>query len=118
MAGIVVGVLALCVLAWVLHTFDPEQVTFYPRCPSHWLLGIECPGCGTARGLHALLNGNIARAWHYNAALFFALPFTVFYLVAIHRPPASRLYRAAYSPWTPGLLAVASVLWTIGRNIL
>lgn len=111
-------IVAVVVLAWVLYTFNPEQVAFYPRCPSKLLFNIDCPGCGTARGLHALFHGDIARAWHYNPALFVILPVLVLYLWAINRPVNSRWYRIAYSPYVPASVLILVVVWTVMRNLL
>lgn len=110
-------VVAFSLLAWILYTFNPELVSFYPRCPSKFFFDVDCPGCGTARGLHALLHGNVARAWHFNPALFVILPFLAMYLWAISRPVGSRWYRLAYSPYVPAGLLVLAVLWTLARNL-
>jgi uncharacterized membrane protein YhdT len=57
-----------CILAalWLLREFEPRGQPFYPRCWLFVLTGIECPGCGGLRAAHALLNGDVARAWSLN----------------------------------------------------
>ncbi len=47
----------------------PTDVPGLPVCPSKTFLGLECPGCGTGRGLHHLLQGRLADAWRHNPAL-------------------------------------------------
>lgn len=37
-------------------------------CPSVYLFGVTCPGCGMQRSFIALLSGDIARSWHYHPA--------------------------------------------------
>ncbi|MGA9994581.1 MAG: DUF2752 domain-containing protein, partial [Pyrinomonadaceae bacterium] len=37
--------------------------------------GLHCPGCGTLRGLHQLLHGNLAAAFAFNPLMVLSLPF-------------------------------------------
>jgi hypothetical protein len=41
------------------------------------LSGWKCPGCGSQRAAHALLNGEWAMAWSYNPLLVLVLPYLV-----------------------------------------
>lgn len=101
----------------VLYCFDPMQVSFYPRCPSKLLTGYDCPGCGTLRALHALSHGDVAAAWRFNAALFFALPAAVVFFIG-DRPRAPRwASAAAHWRYSPVILLAAIVLWTVFRNL-
>jgi hypothetical protein len=60
-----------------LYTFDPNQPGHYPACPTRTLFHIDCPGCGAARGLHALLHGDLARAVDHNLLLVATLPLVI-----------------------------------------
>lgn len=101
----------------ILFIFNPEKTVWMPHCPSHMLTGYDCPGCGTLRALHALLHGDIAAAWHYNAAVFFAVPVMAALAVAPHTRPHSPLRRFADSRRTPIAVFVALVAWTVLRNV-
>jgi hypothetical protein len=60
---------------WVLWRFPPEVYHFYPVCPIHVYLHLDCPGCGTTRALAALLHGRFAEALRLNAlAVLLVLP--------------------------------------------
>lgn len=67
--------------AGVLFWFDPTQYHFYPVCVFHGVTGLQCPGCGSLRALHALLHGNVASAFHFNALLIISFPFAAWYAV-------------------------------------
>lgn len=95
-----------------LALFDPT-VAPAPRCWFNALTGLQCPGCGSQRAIHALLHGHIAQAWHFNAALFFAVPLCLLY-IARPRP----LRRLLYSPAFMLAIAAAFVAWFIIRNLL
>lgn len=61
----------------VLYFFHPEKAWFYPPCLFYRFSGLYCPGCGSLRAIHNLLNGNLAKAFSYNALLVAFLPLLV-----------------------------------------
>jgi hypothetical protein len=71
-AGVVLAVTILGVGA-VEFFFNPYHRGFYPVCLFHKLTGLNCPGCGMTRALHALLRGQFLRALHDNALFVFTL---------------------------------------------
>jgi len=72
-----VGLLLLLALLGVYFSLNPEHHLF-PKCPFYWLTGWKCPGCGSQRALHHLLNGNIIGAFQANPLFVFALPYVLF----------------------------------------
>ena len=66
----------MAIAAVVLYSaIDPESSVFFPKCPFHMLTGLECPGCGSQRAIHSLLNGDIAAAIHYNLLIVLSIPY-------------------------------------------
>lgn len=66
---------AAAIAAAVLWQVDPHQAgNPLPPCPSLWLTGLLCPGCGTTRALHALLHGDLPGALAMNPLMVLALP--------------------------------------------
>ena len=77
-SGLALGVFMLLVSLggfWAAAFVDPVTAEWFPQCPVHRYTGLDCPGCGTARALHALVRGDWRAAWRYNAILFAAIPF-------------------------------------------
>ncbi len=60
-----------------LAAFDPSEPGHYPLCPTQYLLGVDCPGCGMLRGSHALLEGDLPRALDHNVLLVVLVPLAV-----------------------------------------
>lgn len=59
----------------VLWQFDPSAPgSFFPPCLFHELTGLQCPGCGLTRMLHALVHGDIRRAASMNLMVLASLP--------------------------------------------
>ncbi len=72
---LLLGVLAVTLagLAALVFFLDPATHKFYPACQFHRFTGLNCPGCGMTRALHALLHGDFATALRDNALLVFGL---------------------------------------------
>lgn len=110
-------IIAAAAMLMLYALVDPAS-GLYPRCAFKLATGLDCPGCGSQRAIHALLHGDIASAWHNNAMLLIVLPLVGLLLVARtlrHRHPA--LERALNSQGIILVLLAAIVLWTIVRNI-
>src|SRR5580700_9259192 len=73
-AHLLLAAAGLVACLYTLAVIPPTETSFYPRCLSHSLTGLNCPGCGTTRALHALLNGRIVQALAYNPLAFMLLP--------------------------------------------
>ena len=63
--GWLAGPLVLAGL-FVLWRFEPAGQFFFPRCWLYQTTGLQCPGCGTTRALHALLHGDVVAALRLN----------------------------------------------------
>ncbi|MGH9246351.1 MAG: DUF2752 domain-containing protein [Acidimicrobiales bacterium] len=101
-----------------VYAVDPNESGGYPVCPSKALFGVDCPGCGGLRLVHALLHGDIGRAFDHNVFLMVSLPFVLAFTAywafgAFVRPVAPiRLTRRA--AWV--ILGVA-LAFSVVRNL-
>ncbi len=79
LASAVAGISAFA----AIRQINPSGSNILPVCPFHAITGLNCPGCGATRGMHALLNGDILTALHFNAMLVVFVPLMVYGLVAL-----------------------------------
>ncbi len=93
---------------FLLFNFNPEEVGFFPKCPSRALTGLDCPGCGSTRAIYHLLHLDIATAFARNPLLVLSIPV----LVLMIRYPKIALHRSA--PWISFFVVV---LYGVLRNI-
>jgi Protein of unknown function (DUF2752) len=106
-------------VAAILFLFPPEHYGFYPQCPIHQYLHLQCPGCGATRAIAALLHGHIAEAMHLNALVSLLLPFAAAYgILCYYRFLLGKLQRWPQPPTAAiySTLAIAAV-FTILRNL-
>jgi len=47
---------------------------FAPPCLFTAIFGVQCPGCGSLRALHALAQGDLTAALAFNAPFVYVLP--------------------------------------------
>ena len=82
---------------WLLSRYTESFTQGLVLCPFKLLTGMDCPTCGTTRGVAALLNGDISSAWSYNPLSFVV---ALLFVTALLSPNTLRsMYRRlAYSP--------------------
>ena len=114
-------VVAVAVIAAAIYFYyDPSAPgNLFPRCIFLTFTGYKCPGCGSQRAIHALMNGHLLQAFKYNAALMVAVPLATFYLIVEWKSNAwPRLYNALNSSTAGIIILIAIIAWWILRNIL
>lgn len=102
----------------LVASVDPNRPGHYPVCPSRALFGVDCPACGTLRGLHALAHGHIATALDHNVLLAVAVPLAAIALVLACLPLIGRPARTLRPP--AGLVVAAltvAVAFAVVRNL-
>lgn len=115
---ITVVIVLLLVFGFIYYAIDPATSTVFPRCTFLTLTGYKCPGCGSQRAIHALLNGDIKGALGYNAMLIVAIPWIALCLFAEgQRTRRPRLYERLNAPLLIWLFLVAVLAWWLLRNI-
>lgn len=113
------GLVAGLALAALYFRLDPAQYPF-PRCPVHWLTGLHCPGCGTQRALHALLNGHFRQAAGFNLLAAAFAPVVVVGLAEEVRGHLTGVVQRTswlYRPWFGWGVVGLTVLFTVLRNL-
>lgn len=116
---LIVGFIMIAMLLiFIYGRYDPEECGIYPKCPFYVLTGLKCPGCGSQRVIHSLLNFDFQKAFEYNAFLVCMLPVVlVCSTVQIFRRKYPRAYNVLCSMWVVLGLLLVTILWWIIRNI-
>lgn len=92
----------------ILAGFDPTEYNFYPKCLFYVATGMYCPGCGSTRAIHHLLNGRISQALGMNPLMFAAIPLIGGLLI---------FPKFARRPSVPLVVAIAVIFYGILRNL-
>ena len=116
---VVLGLAVASVLLALYAVFDPSEAVWMPKCPFHLLTGLDCPGCGSQRALHALLHGDLSGALTHNALMLVMLPLIgLIALAEVNRRRWPRLFRlTSGAPFIYSILG-AVVAWAIIRNLI
>lgn len=106
---------------YVYYRYDPGLYAWFPKCPFRSLTGLQCPGCGSQRAIHALLHGQVIAAFQQNALVPLAIPYLAigFYMRAVQQP-GRRLLRwrkILYGGWAIKIFAILVLLQFILRNL-
>ena len=111
---------AALILAPVYFFVDARYSSFFPHCPFFTMTGFLCPGCGSQRGISALLHGDILQAIRYNVLLVASLPLVIYSaivsIINIFRtkPLIQKIF---YSPVFVKIVFAVIVLFWLIRNI-
>jgi len=111
----------LAVGAVLLYFLDPMEQKFMPKCMFKTVTGLNCPGCGFQRAMHALLHGRLSEALHYNLFLAIGIPYlaAVFSANALlqgeKRAKVLNVLEGRLMAW---FYVVTFIIWFIVRNIL
>ena len=115
---VILAIAALMVFGFIYYAVDPTSSALFPQCGFLTLTGYKCPGCGSQRAIHALLNGDVATAFRYNAMLFIAVPWILLCLFAeTQRVRNPRLYARLHPPVLIWLFLAMLLAWWLLRNI-
>ncbi len=115
---LVIAITLLLVFGFIYYALDPSTSGAFPRCFFLSFTGYKCPGCGIQRAIHALLHGDVAGAFRYNAFLMVAIPWIALCLFAESRRTRNpRLYARLNPELLMWLLLAAVLIWWILRNI-
>lgn len=106
-------------LALVFYfAFDPVRFSPVPPCPMHTMTGLECPGCGGQRALHALLRGDVAKSWQLNPLVPLAAPLLGLMMARrIMLSPRQRTESPPLALWKIGVVLLLLLAFTIYRNL-
>ena len=115
---IILALAALLVFGFIYYALDPSQSGVFPQCTFLRLTGYKCPGCGSQRAIHALLHGDLASAFKFNAMLMIAVPWVAVCLYAeSQRTRNPRLYTRLNAPLLIWLFLAMVLAWWLLRNI-
>jgi hypothetical protein len=107
-------------LVVLYYRYNPGVYDFFPECPFHRFLSLDCPGCGSQRAVYALLHGHVLQAFNYNALLVLSIPFLLIHLIVrvyAHFRKTNLIWNIWYKPVMPKILLIVVVLFWIIRNI-
>ncbi|MDR0961253.1 MAG: DUF2752 domain-containing protein [Mediterranea sp.] len=115
-------VLSIALLVWLYKTYNPVGHALFPKCPFKLLTGFECPGCGSQRTIHYLLNGQIGNAIAANALLVLSIPYLLIAILLYYIPKRTpwllRLRNLLYGERAIWVVLVVILLFWIGRNLV
>lgn len=106
---LLVGGLTLLATGYVALV-DPHEVGHYPLCPTKYLTGLDCPGCGGLRAVNSLAHGDVVTALDHNAfVVLVLLPLAVVLWVRW----LVRAWRGTPPPAEPPWWQRRAALWTL-----
>jgi len=114
------GVLLFLIFILLLYFYNPSVTKVFPPCPLNYITGLYCPGCGSLRTIHSLLNGEFVEAFGYNPLLIVLIPLIIYLLLAqpgLILKGRSLVPNLKYPAWFYRALISVIILYGVLRNI-
>jgi hypothetical protein len=101
------------------YIYNPENSNLFPKCIFYKITNLHCPGCGSQRAIHNILQGNILKGLSYNILIALLLlvlgyKFVLFGLKHILNKEFKNLFHNAIV--TKCILVFILLFWIL-RNI-
>ncbi len=107
-------------IATFYKIFNPYEDKFMPKCVFYAATGYQCPGCGSQRAIHNLVNFDIKHAMHENLMLVIAIPYlilgAVLEFIKDKNQKLQRLHDVLYGYKAALFIFFLLVFWWIFRN--
>ena len=114
------AIIAVAVVVF-LYITNPLDSQIAPKCFWKLATGLDCPGCGFQRALHAFLHGRFADAARFNFFLILALPYLFAVIlsdIVFRGELRAKWQRVTHSRYTLWAYIIIYFIWWIVRNIL
>ena len=114
---IIFGTILMLVVVYSL--FNPEKCQIFPQCPFRQLTGLLCPGCGSQRAIHQLLNGHLLSAIRHNVFLVVTLPWISAIIIFKYfaRNKGEQINRILLKRGVVNTYLLVLIIWWIYRNV-
>lgn len=116
-----VFLLVIIIIIILYKIFDPYNSDYFPKCPFRELTGYKCPGCGSQRAIHYLLNFEIIPALKENVLLVLSIPYIIAgVIIDLIKNPKQKLLRIRKMCFGVGaiiiILFIIFIFWIL-RNL-
>ena len=115
-----IGILLLGIgLAFLYFFINPSNVNFFPKCPLYVTTGVYCPGCGSQRATHQLLQFNLIGVLQQNVLYFLGLLVLAYHgiMMLLNSILKKNIYNYIYHPKTPIIILIIILIYWILRNL-
>ncbi len=117
---IIVGAAIVVLIALsLLFLLNPSEVQLFPHCPFHTVTGLYCPGCGSQRAAHDILNGDLLAGLQHNALIILvgAVLLIEGVILLLQSVFSMKIYNPLHNTWFVRLILVVVILFWILRNL-
>ena len=110
----------LLILVIIYKHYNPLNSGLFPKCPFKAVTGYKCPGCGSQRAIHYLLNGDILTAMKQNILLVLSIPYliigAIFDIIELKSTAILKIRKVLYGTTTIYIILFIVIFFWIFRN--
>ena len=116
---IIILIMAFLGMLSLYFVFNPSEFTFFPKCPFYSMTNLYCPGCGSQRSIHDIINGDIVDGLKHNLLIvILGLVLTYdFGMTLMNRITNKIKFNVLHSSKTTYTILILVILFWVFRNI-
>ena len=117
--SIILSVLILLGMLALYFNWDPSKIALFPKCPFYEITGIYCPGCGSQRAIHDIINGNLLDGLRHNYLILLVIFVIIYKGYIIFRTLVLKQagVNLLHNPRVTNTILVLVLLFWVFRNI-
>ncbi|MDG5800543.1 DUF2752 domain-containing protein [Marinilabiliaceae bacterium ANBcel2] len=116
------GIILFVLFAILYRGVNPESSILFPKCIFKSVTGFDCPGCGSQRAVHYLLNMDIVNAAGANFLLLLSIPYIIVGLIFDFVKPQTSVFlnwrKLLYGQNAIIIILIVVILFWFFRNIV
>lgn len=119
--GLFLTVVSICItiLLLIYKSYNPLENDLFPKCIFYKYTGFLCPGCGSQRAIHYLLNLNILSAIKQNILVVLFIPYLlIIFLTNVYPKFFHTLKYQLEKPLTIKITLIIILSYWLLRNII
>jgi hypothetical protein len=117
-----IAIVVVSTIAILYKNYNPGEIHLFPKCPFWAITGFKCPGCGSQRAVHHLLNLEVLSAAKENILLVLSIPYILAGLIIERlKNPSEKLLvwrKRLYGRTAIYIILAIIIAFWIMRNLL
>lgn len=111
----------IILLIKIYRNFNPTENHYFPKCPFKEITNLKCPGCGSQRAVHYLLNFDLYNAIKENMLLVLSIPYLLlgisFDFIKVTNKKALKWRKTLFGQKAIFIILTLIILFWILRNL-
>lgn len=116
---VIIIVVSLLIMIPLYFFYNPSTHNIFPECLFFKATKLHCPGCGSQRAIHKLLNGEIIEGIKHNLLILFLFAVLMYqcFIFLYNKYATKKIINLLHKSIVTRIILITIILFWILRNI-